>query len=82
MKRLVFTLTLIGLAWNVAAVDPRLSYLRPDGLQPGTEQEIYFRTTRAKDVEDILFYHPGVKVVKINEADDNGFKAKGMPHSG
>ena len=75
MKRLVFTLTLIGLAWNVAAVDPRLYYLRPDGLQPGTEQEVYFRATRAKDVEDILFYHPGVKVVKINEADDNGFKA-------
>ena len=75
MKRLVFTLTLIGLVWNVAAVDPRLYYLRPDGLQPGTEQEIYFRAARAKDVEDILFYHPGVKVVKINEADDNGFKA-------
>ena len=75
MKRLVFTLTLIGLVWNVAAVDPRLYYLRPDGLQPGTEQEIYFRAARSKDVEDILFYHPGVKVVKINEADDNGFKA-------
>ena len=59
MKRLVFTLTLIGLVWNVAAVDPRLYYLRPDGLQPGTEQEIYFRAARSKDVEDILFTTPG-----------------------
>ena len=56
MKRLVFTLTLIGLVWNVAAVDPRLYYLRPDGLQPGTEQEIYFRAARAKDVELSLIH--------------------------
>lgn len=67
MKRFIMALGLAGLVWNASAIDPRLSYLRPDGLQPGTEQEVEFRGSRLEDTEDILFYHPGVKLVKISE---------------
>ena len=76
MKRLVFTLyTHRASLERSRSGSPFVLSATRWSAAVGTEQEIYFRAARAKDVEDILFYHPGVKVVKINEADDNGFKA-------
>ena len=68
-------LGLAGLVGNAAAVDPRLSYLSPGGVQIGTETEVTFRGQRLADAEDIFFYHPGVKLVKVTEKNDKFVKA-------
>ena len=75
MKRWVLMLGLAGLVGNAAAVDPRLSYLSPGGVQIGTETEVIFRGQRLADAEDIFFYHPGVKLVKVTEKNDKFVKA-------
>jgi len=75
MKHWIAMLGIAGLISNAAAVDPRLSYLSPGGMQIGKETEITFRGLRLADAEEIFFYHPGVKLVKITEKNDRFVKA-------
>ncbi|MBT5321904.1 MAG: hypothetical protein HOL43_06030 [Verrucomicrobiales bacterium] len=75
MKHWILMLGLAGLVGNAVAVDPRLSSLSPGGVQIGTETEVIFRGQRLADAEDIFFYHPGVKLVKITEKNDKFVKA-------
>lgn len=71
-------LTLIGLiaVGSVQAVDPNLNYVTPNGFQRGTEVAATFSGRRLADVEEVMFYEPGVKVLSIDKKEDRSVVAK------
>ena len=53
--------------WSVAAfgASPQLSRIMPRGGQRGTEVDLSITGTRLGDVQEVIFYEPGIEVVKL-----------------
>src|SRR5262245_43925595 len=62
-------------AANVWAASPVLNAIVPQGGRRGTEVEAVFSGQRLKDAQELLFYTPGIKLVRIVSSDENSFKA-------
>lgn len=57
------------------AAAPQLGSLAPRGVQRGTELEVVFNGARLEDAQEILFYEPGISVVKLEAVNTNQVKA-------
>lgn len=57
------------------AVEPALSNISPAGVQRGTEVEVTFNGNRLADIQEVLFYSPGVTVKDLVADGDNKAKA-------
>ncbi len=60
----------------VQAVEPQVSDIAPRGFQRGTEVEVRFAGARLADVQEALFYSPGLTVQSWTPDGDNAIKAK------
>ncbi len=67
---------LLGSATSVFAVAPRLSSIAPAGVQRGTEAELTFNGDRLDDVQEVLFFEPGVTVLKLEEVKPKTVRAR------
>jgi hypothetical protein len=56
------------------AVAPRLNYIVPPGGQRGAELTVRFAGERLEDAQEIVFYEPGLKVGRIEAANDKRVK--------
>lgn len=77
MSRTVIAAALFALlapAWAHAAA-PQLGGLAPRGVQRGQEVEVLFNGARLEDAQEILFYEPGIEVVKLEAVNTNQVKA-------
>ncbi len=59
----------------VQATAPKFNSPSPSGGQRGTEMELRLNGTRLEDIQEIIFYSPGIEVVKIDSAKTNAVKA-------
>jgi hypothetical protein len=59
---------------QVDAATPQLSYILPPGVERGHEHVLTFTGARLADVEEVLFYHSGVTVKKIEAVDPQNVK--------
>ena len=68
----------IGLLFvaSTQAVDPNHTYVLPNGFQRGSEVTATFYGRRLADVEEILFYDKGVKLVSFDKKEDRSVVAK------
>lgn len=62
-----------GVAW---AESPNLSRVSPRGGQRGTELDFTLTGTQLKDAQEILFYKPGLEVLKLEAVDDKTVKIR------
>ena len=69
--RVLCALLAIASSVSVFASDPTLSVITPRGVQRGAEHVLTFSGARLKDAEEILFYEPGVEVLKIEPDEKN-----------
>jgi len=60
-----------GVAW---AESPNLAKLSPRGAQRGTEVDLTLTGTQLKDAQELLFYKPGLQVLKFEATDDKTVK--------
>ncbi|MBC7816642.1 MAG: hypothetical protein IAG10_07120, partial [Planctomycetaceae bacterium] len=67
--------TLVCCATSLFAASPRLSIISPRGVQRGTEAVLTFSGSQLGDGQQILFYSPGLEVVKVETVDVNNCKA-------
>lgn len=58
-------------AVSVFASDPTLTVITPRGVQRGAEHVLTFSGARLQDAEEILFYEPGIEVVKVEPDPKN-----------
>jgi hypothetical protein len=56
------------------AASPQLSYILPPGIQRGHEHVLTFTGARLADVEEVLLYHSGVSVKKIESVDSQNVR--------
>ncbi|MGC1274461.1 MAG: PPC domain-containing protein [Planctomycetaceae bacterium] len=70
LKPLAGVVAVLGLALPAVSADPSLAVIVPRGVQRGTEAVLNFRGARLADAQEILFYAPGVEVVKSEPAAD------------
>lgn len=70
IRMLLAIVTAYSLA-TVHAADPSLSVITPRGVQRGAEHVLTFSGARLNDAEEILFYEPGIEVVKIEPDEKN-----------
>jgi hypothetical protein len=73
----LFTLTaLVALTWPTVsrANEPSLTGVSPPGGQRGTEFELQLTGANLKTAEEVLLYHPGVEVVRVEPV--NEFRVK------
>jgi hypothetical protein len=77
MFRIVITLAVLALLVpSVAtAASPSLGGLTPRGGQRGTDIEVLFNGARLEDAQEILFYEPGISLVKLEAVNTNQVKA-------
>jgi Bacterial pre-peptidase C-terminal domain len=61
---------------NVFAIQPTLSSFKPVGMQRGIVTEWTLTGTRLADVQEILFYEPGLKVEELKAVDATKITAK------
>ncbi|MEQ9409847.1 MAG: PPC domain-containing protein [Fuerstiella sp.] len=69
--RILFTLLAAATACSAVASDPSLSVITPRGIQRGAEHVLTFSGARLQDTEEILFYEPGIEVIKIEPDEKN-----------
>src|SRR6266852_1187699 len=75
-KSWLFTFLLIP--WMVTAAQaasPNLAGITPRGGQRGTDLVLLFNGARLSDAKEILFYDPGISVVKLEVVNDSQVKA-------
>src|SRR6056297_2610628 len=58
------------------ASSPALSNVLPPGGQRGTEIELTLSGARLGDVQEILWYQPGIETLGIEPVDDKNVKAR------
>ncbi len=75
MRILAFIVALICGATQIRAVSPTVGDIRPTGGQRGTEMEVLFQGDRLADAQEILFFTPGIQVLKL-EATNAVVKAR------
>ena len=64
-RMLTATLVLCAVA-EAAAVAPQLASVDPAGGQRGIQMEVSFRGDRLQDTEEVIFYEPGLEVLKLS----------------
>ncbi len=74
-RRILASLLIVVCATSAFAASPRLSIINPRGVQRGTETVLTFSGSTLGDGEQILFYSPGIEVVKVETIDANNCKA-------
>ncbi len=74
-RRILVSLLIVVCATSAFAASPRLSIINPRGVQRGTEAVLTFSGSQLGDGEQILFYSPGIEVVKVETVDVNNCKA-------
>jgi len=74
----VLSAAALSLVWvaTAAAVEPALSNISPAGVQRGVEVEVTFNGDRLADVQEVLFYTPGVTAKELTADGDKKAKAK------
>lgn len=72
-QRLVTAITaLLMLAGtSLQAASPSLGGIEPRGIQRGVESVLTFNGGRLADAKEILFYSPGLEVIKLEPSDGN-----------
>ena len=65
MRTIALLLALVCYAAPTRAVSPVVGDIRPTGGQRGTEMEILFQGDRLVDAQEILFFSPGIQVLKL-----------------
>lgn len=60
---------------TASAVEPALGSLQPWGLQRGTETVLTIGGARLGDIQQLLFYSPGIAVTKVEPVNDGQAKA-------
>ncbi len=70
MRHIILTL-LLATASTAVASDPTLTVITPRGVQRGADHVVTFHGNRLSDAEEILFYEPGVEVLKIEPDEKN-----------
>ena len=75
--RILLALLFFASVASIQASDPSLSVVTPRGIQRGAEHVLTFSGARLRDAEEVLFYEPGIEVVKIepDEKNANIFRA-------
>jgi hypothetical protein len=77
MKRYTVALLIVAAALaqgRLEAASPQLSYILPPGVQRGHEHVLTFTGARLNDVEEVLLYHTGTTVKKIEPVDAQNVK--------
>ena len=69
-RALFWLLVCLQFALPALAFTPVLSSVQPRGGQRGTEMTIRLNGDRLRDPEEILFYQPGISVLKIEKVGD------------
>lgn len=67
---------LFTMATVATATQPRLTSTTPSGGQRGTELELRLNGSRLDDAQEIVFYAPGIEVVKMEGGKTNSLKAQ------
>src|ERR1043165_5753091 len=62
-------------SFGAFATAPKLTSILPTGAQRGTEVEVRFAGQRLDDTREIVFYAPGISVVKFEAERTNLVKA-------
>ena len=70
LVRFLFALLVVGGA-AAQASDPTISVITPRGVQRGAEHVLTFSGDRLQDAEEVLFYEPGIEVLKIEPDEKN-----------
>lgn len=73
-SKAALTLVLSGLMSYATA--PNLRSITPPGGQRGTEVEIALGGERLDDAQEIVWYQPGIEVLKLDENKTNSFRAR------
>lgn len=76
LRRSLFFAVTISCAAIAQAASPSLTAIEPHGGQRGTELDVSLVGDRLGDAQEILFYYPGVKLVKIEKAEDKQLKCR------
>lgn len=58
------------------AVSPELKSVMPTGAQRGTDVEVTFSGERLQDVQEVLFYEPGLQVLNLSLVTNKAVKAQ------
>src|SRR5437867_10145244 len=64
-------LSLLAFATLAQATSPKFNSTTPSGGQRGTELELRCNGTRLDDAQEIVFYGPGIDVLKLEPAKAN-----------
>jgi hypothetical protein len=56
---------------STQAASPSLGGISPRGIQRGVESTLTFNGGRLADAQEILFYSPGIEVIKLEPTDGN-----------
>src|SRR5882762_1482975 len=67
---------LLSVPLIASATSPRIASITPTGAQRGTEIELRFNGSRLDDAQEIVFYEPGIQVLKMDSAKTNVVKAQ------
>jgi len=71
MTRIVLSLcALCALCGELLSASPVLSAISPAGAQRGTEAVVTFSGARLTDAQEVMAYHPGVSVKKLEVVND------------
>src|SRR5947207_7143487 len=69
-------LFLLAFAIGAQATSPKFNSTTPSGGQRGTELELRCSGNRLEDAQEIVFYSPGIEVLKIVAAKTNSLTAR------
>src|SRR4051794_7864939 len=69
-------LALLCVNATARAASPALASVLPRGGQRGTEVELTFAGDRLADAKEILFYDPGISVIKLDVVNPQQLKAR------
>ena len=67
---------LLCLASAAYATSPKLASITPTGAQRGTEVELRLAGSRLDDAQELVFYEPGISVLKLDASKTNLVKAQ------
>src|SRR4051812_9958302 len=75
MRSRYLILLACALATAAQATSPKFSSTAPSGGQRGTEVELRCNGSRLDDAQEIIFYSPGIEVLKLDASKTNSLKA-------
>lgn len=75
MKATTFIGLVLAMAVPAGAVSPKLTSTTPAGGQRGQELELRFNGLRLEDTQEVIFYSPGLEVLKLDTSKTNNIRA-------